>query len=73
MFSKATSVALLLLTLAAVSFSDAEARGFGRMSGMRMSGMRMGGGMSGLGMGASGRLFPGTQSRKPLLECAPAR
>lgn len=63
MFSKATSVALLLLTLAAVSFSDAEARGFGRMSGMRMSGMRMGGGMSGLGMGASGRGAFGGQIR----------
>ncbi|MDP3511032.1 MAG: hypothetical protein Q8T09_23905 [Candidatus Melainabacteria bacterium] len=68
MFIKATSVALLLLTLAALSFSDAEARGSGRMGGMRMGGMRMGGmrmggGLSGLGMGASGRGAFGGQIR----------
>lgn len=50
MFIKTTSVALLLLTLAAVSFSDAAARGRGRMGGMRV-----GGGMSGFGMRAGGR------------------
>lgn len=68
MFIKTTSVALLLLTLAAVSFSDAEARGAGRMGGMRMGGMRMGGGMrglgmTGLGMGAAGRSAFGGQIR----------
>ncbi|MBP9094059.1 hypothetical protein KBI23_23765 [bacterium] len=63
MFIKTTSVALLLLTLAALSFSDAEARGSGRMGGMRMGGMRMGGGLSGLGMGASGRGAFGGQIR----------
>jgi hypothetical protein len=72
-FIKATSVALLLLTLAALSFSDAEARGSGRMGGMRMGGMHMGGGLSGLGMGAAGRLFPGTQSGKPVFECSTER
>lgn len=63
MFIKTTSVALMLLTLAAVSFSDAEARGSRRMGGMRMGGMRMGGGLSGLGMGASGRGAFGGQIR----------
>jgi hypothetical protein len=62
-FIKTTSVALLLLTLAALSFSDAEARGSGRMGGMRMGGMRMGGGLSGLGMGAAGRSAFGGQIR----------
>lgn len=58
MFIKTTAVALLLLTLAALSFSDAEARGSGRMGGMRM-----GGGLSGLGMGAAGRGAFGGQIR----------
>ena len=58
----------MLLTLAALSFSEVEARGAGRMGGMRMGGMRMGGGMSrlgmrGLGMGASGRGAFGGQIR----------
>lgn len=63
MFIKTTSVALLLLALAALTFSDAEARGSGRKGGMRSGGMRMGGGLSGLGMGASGRSAFGGQIR----------
>ena len=58
MFIKTTSVALLLLLFAAVSFSAAEARGFGGMravGGMRAGGRSALGGQIRLGRGRGGR------------------